>query len=107
MIPRIVHHFRAAVEIGHQIEALRQAQIHHELSFGLQGLSAVLRTIGRGKVAVQIVAVVVVTARAGHAAISGIVGSIWVGIGIDPDFRVVDQIAQSGIAAITAEQSID
>ena len=106
VIPGVVHHFRAAVEIGAKDEVVRIGKVHHSLRFGLDG-ALVEATVIFWIVAVEVYAVGVVAAGVGHGVVATVVSAVGIGIGSDVELHRVDDIGETGIGSILAEEGVD
>ena len=92
VVPRVVHHFGARVEIGGHSELVVLSKIHKPLGFILIAPVAIrVRTSHEVRImAVEFHIIGVVATRTINGTVAAVVGAVGVGVGADEDVQVVD-----------------
>ena len=104
-VPGVVHHLRAAVEIGAEEEVMPLDIGYHGLVFGLEGIQRGSAE-GVGIIAVEVHAVGVVAPCKRHRAVAAVVSAVGIGEGIDIDAGAVEQTRDLLRGAIAAQQRV-
>ena len=98
VVPRVVHHFGAAVIVGSHHKGNFSSKIHEPLGFGLVFITIGVRTsMWVGIVAVHVYAVGILSSGTIDCVIAAMVGAVGVGIRADVKVDVVHHVLHLGL----------